>query len=90
MTRGEHQGKRLAQVPLAYLKWLAKNWIHKEIRDAAKIVVNLRSREVGEKETFFPQFKPSPTTPRKPAVQDFGGPFGKLKEELDSAPAGLF
>lgn len=90
MTRGEHQGKRLAQIPLQYLKWVAKNWVHKEVRDAAKIVVNERSREVGEKETFFPQFKPSPATPQRPRHQELGGPFGKLKEELDAAPPGLF
>lgn len=85
------KGKRLGESPLPYLKWLSKNHIRKEVRDAAILVVNSRSVELnlGDK-VFNPTYQPNPT-PRLPEKIDFSrGAFGELKALLEAAPDGLF
>lgn len=86
----QFKGVELSLIDFRLLKWIAKNHVKKDLRDAAVLVVNARSKEIGEKSDFKPSFKLR-SIPREVEEVDFSkGAFGKLKEELDVMPEGLF
>lgn len=88
IQHGKYKDKKLSFIPSFYLKWLAANWNNALIREAAVIVLNERSKDVGEKGTY----KAKSTIPikREPKPTAIMEAFGELKEALESAPADLF
>lgn len=90
MTHGLHKGKSLSQVPFNYLKWISKNWIKRDMREAATIVLNSRAKDVGQelnlKVPIIPKIKLRCTE-----KQDFSkGAFPSLQKLWDETPVDLF
>lgn len=86
----QFKGVELGMVEFKLLKWIAKNHIKKELRDAAILVVNTRSKEVGERAEFKPSYQLRSKAREVELIDYSQGAFGKLKEELDAMVPGLF
>lgn len=97
MVHGKYKDVSLSRIPSFYLKWLAKNWDNEGVRNAATLVINSRSLDVGAKGEYKASYQPKEkqTCQYKQNVEkqkvDFGHvAFGELKELIEESEPDLF
>lgn len=89
MPFGAHEGKEITALPLDYIRWCVRNFQPSPL--VTEMIRVVKERGKATRSTIYLSINKKPEPIKKiERVHTIGEPFGKLKEELENAPEGLF